>query len=89
MTDTKSTAIPTVSITTARTMLPELVKSANAGMTTIITLSGLPVAQIGPLPDTNETLGVTPEKRPAEVRTPVQAQAGIDAILRGSRRGRE
>lgn len=87
MTDTESAA--QVSITVARASLPELVRNAHSGTTTIITLSGLPVAQIGPLPDTNETLGVTPEKRPAEVRTPVQAQAARDAILRGSRRSKE
>ncbi len=86
-------AVRSVGIRELRAGLAETVRGAEAGERTIITVSGRPVAQVGPLdadaPDLERLIGsgaVIPPRRTSEWRPPepVAVWAGIrlDQVLR-------
>ncbi len=95
--DTSSTAqesgAPAVGIRELRTGLTDAIRRAAAGQRTIITTSGRPTAQLGPLdadaPDLDRLIGagaVIPPRRSTEFRAPapvpVWAGSRIDQVLR-------
>lgn len=84
---------PTVGIRELRAGLTDAIRRAAAGQRTVITTSGRPTAQLGPLdadaPDLDRLIGagaVIPPRRATEFRAPapvpVWAGSRIDQVLR-------
>jgi prevent-host-death family protein len=85
--------IPAVGVRELRAGLTDAVRRAAAGQRTIITTSGRPAAQLGPLdadaPDLDRLIGagaVIPPRRSTEFRAPepvpVWAGSRVDQVLR-------
>jgi prevent-host-death family protein len=91
--DSANTGAPTVGIRELRAGLTDAIRRAAAGQRTVVTTSGRPTAQIGPLdadaPDLDRLIGagaVIPPRRSTEFRAPapvpVWAGSRIDQVLR-------